>query len=228
VLTKTRIHHCCLALCLLLAGCGANPTDTAILQLQSSDVEVRRAAARTLDERTPPDVRAIPGVTKALADSDREVRWLSIDIVAKIGAPASSSLPALIQALDDAETAVRVRAALAIQKIDPKSAEFQRVLIAEMRAGDGRVFLDVGAMGKDAAWAISTLTQLLSHQSPKIRALAAYTLGQIGPTGSDANLALQRAAADPNPAVQSAARDAIKNLKSDKRVDVSSSKSIAH
>src|SRR5690242_3463242 len=52
MLIKTRFYACCLVLCLLLTGCGANPTDTAISQLQSSDAEVRRTAARMLDEQT--------------------------------------------------------------------------------------------------------------------------------------------------------------------------------
>jgi len=206
-------------LCLLFAGCGANPTDKAISQLQSSDVEVRRAAARALGEQAVRDARAVQAVTKAVADSDKEVRWLSIDDLAKIGPPAASSLPAVIKALDDADAAVRLRAALAIQKIDPKNPNFPRVLIAEMRAGNGRVLLDVGAMGKDAAWAVPTLMELLSHQSPKVRALAAQALGRIGPASSDAQTALQRAAADPNPAVQSAAREALRSIEGDKHAD---------
>ena len=208
-----------IAACLLVTGCGTNPTATAISQLQSSDVEVRRAAARTLGEQTDSDARVVAAVTKAVGDSDKAVRWLAIDDLAKIGPPAASSVPAVIKALDDADAAVRLRAALVIQKIDPKNPNFPRVLIAEMRAGNGRVLLDVGAMGKDAAWAVPTLIELLSHQSPKVRALAAQALGRIGPAGTDAKTALQRAASDPNPAVQSAAREAIKGIESDKRAD---------
>ena len=216
---RSACRELVIAPCFLLAGCGANPTDTAISQLQSSDVEVRRAAARALGEQAVRDARAVQAVTKAVADSDKEVRWLSIDDLAKIGPPAASSLPAVIKALDDADAAVRLRAALAIQKIDPKNPNFPRVLIAEMRAGNGRVLLDVGAMGKDAAWAVPTLMELLSHQSPKVRALAAQALGRIGPASSDAQTALQRAAADPNPAVQSAAREALRSIEGDKHAD---------
>ena len=216
---KTPFQFFSLGLCLLPAGCGANATDTAISELQSSDVEVRRAAARKLDEQTAPDIRAVAAATKGVADSDKKVRWLSIDDLAKIGPQAASSLPALVKALDDADAAVRLRAAQAIEKIDPKNADFRRVLIAEMRAGDGRVLLDVGAMGKDAEWAVPTLTELLSHPTANVRTLAAHALGRIGPTSSNAKLALQRAAADSDAAVQSAAREAIKSIESDKHVD---------
>jgi len=99
-----------LGICLILAACGANPTDSAIARLQSPDVEVRRAATRSLGEQPVPDARAAAALTKAVADSDKEVRWLSIDDLAKIGPPAASSLPALIKALDDADAAVRLRA----------------------------------------------------------------------------------------------------------------------
>jgi HEAT repeat protein len=216
---RARSFRPLLGLCLLFTGCGANPTDTAISQLQSSDVEVRRAAAHSLGEQTASDARAVAALTKAVADSDKEVRWLAIDDLAKIGPPAASSLPALVKALDDADAAVRLRAALAIQKIDPKNPNFPRVLIAEMRAGNGRVLLDVGAMGKDAAWAVPTLIELLSHQSPKVRALAAQALGRIGPASSDAKTALQRAASDPNSAVQSAAHEALRSIEGDKHAD---------
>jgi HEAT repeat protein len=215
---KTLYRRPQLWIWLAFAGCN-DPVASSIAQLQSSDVEVRRAAARTLGEQKNLDIRAAAELTKTVADSDMEIRWLSIDDLAKIGPAAASSLPALVKALDDSDAAVRLRAALAIQEIDPKNPDFPRVLIAEMHAGNGRVLLDVGAMGKDAAWAVPTLIELLSHQSPKVRALAAQALGRIGPTSSDAKFALQRAASDPNPAVQSAAREAIKSTEGNKHAD---------
>jgi HEAT repeat protein len=197
---------------LLLSGCSRDPIQASITQLQSPNAEIRQAAARTLGEQAVVDARAIEALSRAVADSDPEVRWLAIDALAGIGAAAMSSLPALAKALDDPDSAVRLRAALATERIDPSNASFIPVLTKEMRAGNGHVLLAVGAMGKDAAWAVPTLIALLSHQSPKVRALAAQTLGRIGPAAGDARTPLQRATHDTDPAVQSAAQVALGHL----------------
>ena len=157
-----------LAMCLLLAGCARDGVDTWIAQLQNPDVEVRRAAARALEQQTQFDNRVVVALTKTVADSDAEVRRLSINTLGKIGPPAASGLPALTARIKDTDSSVRLKAALAIQKIDPKNSTFQSVLITAMRAGDGRTLLEVGAMGKDAAWAVPTLIGLLSHESAKV------------------------------------------------------------
>jgi HEAT repeat protein len=201
-----------LGLCLLMFGCGGDSGDKLIAQLQNPDVEIRRAAARALSQQTKVDNRGIVALTKTVADTDAEVRRLSINALGKIGPAAESSLPALITALKDPEPSLRLRAALAIQKIDPKNLKFAPVLEGAMRAGDGRILLEVGAMGKDGVWAVPTLIGLLSHESAKVRALAAQTLGRIGPAASDATAALQRILQDPNAAVHGAARDALARL----------------
>jgi HEAT repeat protein len=81
-----------------------------------------------------------------------------------------------------------------------------------MRAGDGRTLLAVSEMGSSGAWAVPTLVELLAHESPKVRALAARTLGRIGPAAGDAKPALQGAARDPSAAVQTAAKEALKRI----------------
>jgi HEAT repeat protein len=67
-------------------------------------------------------------------------------------------------------------------------------------------------MGKDGAWAVPTLIGLLSHESAKVRALAAQTLGRIGPAASDSKTALQRTLRDPSVAVQGAADGALARI----------------
>ena len=81
-----------------------------------------------------------------------------------------------------------------------------------MREGDGRTLLAIGAMGADAAWAVPTLVGLLSHSAPQVRALAARTLGRIGPAAIESKTTLEAAQRDSNPAVKSAAKDALKRL----------------
>jgi hypothetical protein len=194
-----------------LCGCG-DPVDKLIAQLNSSDVQIRRDAVRAIRETKNVDDRVLAALTKCITDSDPEVKTICIGGLGEIGAAAKSSTPALETALKDGEQQVRVKAALAIQKIDPQNRSFVPVLVNEMRSGDGRLMLQIGALGADAAWAVPTLIGLLSHESPPMRALAARTLGQIGPPATSAKTALHQATRDTNAAVQGAARAALSRV----------------
>jgi HEAT repeat protein len=153
---------------------------------------------------------------QTVTDQNVQVRTLAINALGSFGKPAASSLPALTTALHDANPAVQIRAALAIAKIDPKNPAFIPVLKSAMQAGDGKVLLEVGAMGRDAAWATPTLIELLGHPLPQVRALAAQTLGRIGsPATATAKAALQQATHDPNLAVQHAAQAALERIQSE-------------
>jgi HEAT repeat protein len=154
-------------------------------------------------------------VTQLTTDSDAEAKSLAIHALGHFGKSAAPSLPALIVALRDPDPHVRILAALAIQKIDPQNSAFVPILTAAMRAGDGRVLLDVGAMGAAGAWAVPTLIDLLGHPLPQIRALAAQTLGRIGPSAAAAKPSLVQATHDSNPAVQQAAHTALDRIHSE-------------
>lgn len=198
---------------LLAIGCG-NPSAKRIAQLQSPDVTLRRAAARVLFAQAKLEDQEIAALAKSVADSDSEVRYLSIDALGNSGPQALSSVPALLAALEDSNARVQVKAALAIHKIEPTNRKIVPVLSTALKAGDGRTMLAVGGMGQDAAWAVPTLVALLSHQQAQMRALAARTLGRIGPSARDAKAALQQAILDPNATVQRSARDALARIQS--------------
>ncbi len=200
------------ALCLATIGCG-NSVDDLIAQLGDKDVETRRAAVRALTSHTLVDQRIITAFEKATADSDAEVRRLSINALGNRGPSAKSSLPALKTALADEDPRVRVRAALAICKIAPDDRSFVPVLVSAVRGGDGRLLQEVGTLGEDAAWAVPTVIELLSHESAPMRALAAQTLGRIGDSTGEVKSALERASRDANAAVQSAAKYALRRLR---------------
>jgi hypothetical protein len=78
--------------------------------------------------------------------------------------------------------------------------------------GNGPVFLEVARMGPSGAWAVPTLTSLLSHKHPPVRALAARALGGIGAPAMSALPSLQKALRDEKPVVRKAARIALDRI----------------
>jgi HEAT repeat protein len=199
--------------CVAIIGCGSS-TDALIAQLSDPSAEIRRTAARELGTNQGNQASAAAALASALEDSDLEVRELAAASLGRIGAEAKLSLPELEQALHDPQLSVRLTAALAIQKIDPHLRTHEAVLIKSLQSGDGTVFLEIGRMGADAKWAVPTLTKLLSHQQPKIRALSAQTLGRIGAAASAAKSALRQRLRDPDPMVRKAAQHALPNVES--------------
>jgi HEAT repeat protein len=199
-------------LSIALGGCGLDPTNAFIAKLRDPNVEVRRAATRSLVEQPMNDRRVIEELTKNVSDKDSELRYDSAEALGKLGPAAISSLPLLKLRLQDSEKNVRLRAAFSIQRIDPADRSFVPVLTAAMREGDGRTLLEIGTLGPNAAWAVPTLSGLLSHESPKVRILAAKALGNIGPTASEAKPALEAAGRDSNAAVKTAAKEALNRI----------------
>jgi HEAT repeat protein len=203
-----------LGVSLVLIGCARDPVDDLIAKLHDSDVEVRRAAVRALVEQPSNDERVVAELTKSATDKDAEVRYQSVDAISKLGSAAKPILPQLKFRLQDTDTNVRLRAAFVIQRIDPADRSFVPVLTGAIRAGDGRTLLEVGKLGPDAAWAVPTLSGLLSHESPKVRTLAARALGGIGPAANSARAALEAARSDSNAAVKHAVKDALARIES--------------
>jgi HEAT repeat protein len=195
----------------LVIGCG-DPVGNAINQLGDSNVAIRRTAVRTLRQQVPADERVVAALAKAIADRDADVRRQAILALGEMGSVATSSLPALKQALKDSDVSCQRRAALAIQRIAPSDPSYRPILMAAIREGDGRTLLAIGAMGEDAAWAVPSLIGLLSHDALNARAMAARTLGRIGPKASDARAQLERLLRDPNAAVRGAAQDALDKI----------------
>jgi HEAT repeat protein len=211
---STRFGVRCSVVCaiLVLAGCSRDPIGELATKLKDPHVEVRRAAAAGLEELASDDGRVVAALTAALADDDAEVRYRSANALGKSGAAAKSSLAALEKALQDPERSVRLRAAFAISRIDPNDHSFVPVLVGAIREGDGRTLLDVASQGKDAVWAVPTLIGLLSHESSKVRILAARALGSIGPAAAEAKPSLEVAARDPKATVRTAAKDALNGI----------------
>lgn len=203
--------------CLLLAslaGCGGPAVDEWVTQLDDPDPQRRRAAAGQLAAMQGTSEPVIEALAIASTNSDADVREIAVAALGRKGVESGAVYPALEQALADAEVAVRLKAALAIQQIDPTNLEYREVLLESLRSGHGTVFLDIGRMGADAEWAVPTLVSSLSDQRPAIRALAAKTLGEIHAGDAVVIAALQQALRDQTPAVRDAARRSLASISS--------------
>jgi HEAT repeat protein len=201
-----------IAICTALTGCGHDPVDNIVAKLRDPDVAVRRAATHSLVEQPVNNERVIEELTKNVSDKNTELRYESAEALGKLGPAAKSSLPLVKLRLQDGDKNVRLRAAFSIEKIDPADRSFVPVLIAAMREGDGRTLLEVGALGPNAAWAVPTLSGLLSHESFKVRSLSATALGNIGPAAISAKPNLEALRNDNNPTVKKAANDALNRI----------------
>lgn len=200
------------SLCLMLSGCGGDPIEKLVSELDSADAVVRRSAVHTILEKPVGDARVMAALAKCVADSDAEARYFAIDALGRIGPAAKPSIGELKKAMQDAEPRVRLRAALSIARIDAQEPSFLPVITNSMREGDGNTLLEIGAMGPSAVWAVPTLAELVSHPMLQVRVLALHDLGRIGPGASSALPALQNAMRDSNPAVKQAAEKAAKQI----------------
>jgi HEAT repeat protein len=78
------------------------------------DFGVRQNAAIALAEVGPP---ALPSLTEALKDRNRDRRAAAAYALGQMGAAARSAVPALVRALDDEDRLVRRQAALAVGRV---------------------------------------------------------------------------------------------------------------
>jgi HEAT repeat protein len=88
-------------------------------QLRSSDVYLRREAAKALVRIGPGSAPAVSELTAALQDKDKVVRMESARALGRVGGPARSALPALATAATrDGDDLVRLAASEAKTAIE--------------------------------------------------------------------------------------------------------------
>jgi HEAT repeat protein len=139
-----------------------------VKQLQSDDPEVRRAAAKALEEGGAESKVAVPALCRALKDRDTFVRRFAAQALGAIGPEARSAVPALTMALNDSHKEVQEAAARALGKLGLSGVE---TLIALLRDDS-----------KDPAMrrqAIDSLSSLGPAGRPAVPALTALLKGSI-------------------------------------------------
>jgi HEAT repeat protein len=178
-----------IALCMTTAR-GADVSEL-VKQLKSDDIEVRRSAAKALEEGGTESKPAVPALIHALKDRDTFVRRFAAQALGAIGPEARTAVPALTMTLNDSHKEVQEAASHALGKLGPSGVQ---TLIALVR-DDGkdaklrRQAIDsLGELGQSGHSAVPSLTALLKEPAGKgkkkaapddLRVAAATALGSL-------------------------------------------------
>ena len=162
-------------------------------------------------------VQAVPAVAQLLAHPSGVVRRAAVESLVNI--KSGAALDALQKALEDPEREVRIATARGLGAIryQPARARLEELLqgriVREADLTEKIAFFEAfGAVANaDSVAMLDKLLNgknLLRKQSPELRACAAMALGKVGTPAS--RVALEKAAADPNPMVRNAAQKALR------------------
>ena len=170
------------------------PAETLSLLLPAvtaEDASVRAWAVRWLgaiaaEDRSTPE-KAIAALAKALEDRAAIVRAAAADALRPLGPTAKASAKTLLGLVKDPDATVRLKAALALGKIDPEGARSAvPTLIAALstrgtaRKYDPNPFNRPAAQALAAIGAVEPLVEALQSKDDGIRAGATFTLALMG------------------------------------------------
>jgi HEAT repeat protein len=146
-------------------GAVAKPAVPALIEaLHDPDGNVRWTTAEALGRIGGDAEAAVPTLAEALRDP--ALRTMAADALGGIGPAARGAVPLLHDALKDTDTAYRWTAAVALTRIDSKSAKVALpLLIEKLKSSDGRARWDammfVSPMGLDAREAAPAVLQMV-------------------------------------------------------------------
>lgn len=198
---------------LLTGGCADRATE-AIRELDSDDLQTRRAAARSLAETERSETAAVPALIESLRDADPQVRRVSAYALGVRSADAGEAVPALRELLDDSDAGVRLAAAYALVSIAPDDPSPAVVLAPAARSGDARAVIALGQMKSPGDEAVAALVQALKLPSSLVRRKAIESLKSLRPELKQVEPALRSRLRDSDPAVSEAAADALRAIES--------------
>jgi len=134
-----------------LAGIGQPALADLTNLLDDREAELRRRAARSLGEMQSTAEPAVPELKKLLKDEDPAVRLTAAKSLWQIRGKAGDSLPVLVETLESPDRQLRIEAF--------------RVLTRDL--------------GKEAAPARGSISELLDHPDPAVRQAARKTLEEL-------------------------------------------------
>jgi HEAT repeat protein len=160
--------------------------------LTSKEIRVRSAAARALFDLRPGPAIIQPLLKKALEGADENTIDNLIDAVAGLGQPA---VPQLVKFLES-HVGARPKLALVLAKIGPAAKEAAPALgqiVATDKNSDARreALFALASIGSGAAGQTAVVSAVLKEDDERLQALAAFTLGKMGPGAAKAKSALE-------------------------------------
>lgn len=207
------------------ASCGAA---LAAALLHDASENVRYCAAWSLGELGGEELlgdEAVEAASKALLDSDDDVRDAAARALGLMGARALQHVGALALSLRDDVVDVRLAASKAFKALGPllaealeNNAELAEALgavlkkedeVASLRANAARALGSLGLAGHSYAEAIA---KLLSHEEVELRTAAVLSLGDMGPAGVKQASAVARAVKDEDSGVRAFALEALESM----------------
>jgi len=164
--------------------------------LHDTEQSVRWSAAEALSRIGPGAEASIPALAMALRDPT--IRVMAADALGSMGLASRGAAPLLIDALQDADIDFKWTSAIALTRIDPKSAKAAMPLFIErLKSNDLRARWDsmmyVAPMGLEAIAAADAVREIVKRGN----GVGATTLAAIaGPDGVDAMPLLLHVLAD--------------------------------
>lgn len=184
--------------------------DAAVARLDSSDVELRRAATWALSDALPVDSRCAQWLRERLADGDAQVRYAAAVALVVEGAKDDVLVSVFVELLrcDDSYARSSALANLGLLGNDVLNAQLP-VLLECLRCDSstdrGNAALWIGTLGEagyDVPDAVPPLLELARDSSRWARETAARALGVVGATTEQAVPALAALLADEGPKVR--------------------------
>lgn len=171
-------------------------------KLTDPESDVRHAAIDELAEIGPEAAVAIPDLIAIIQDPSSRDKSDAAQALGKMGIVVEGVIPALCLALKDEDRFVRWFAGNSLKELGANAAE-AAIELGEVGLHDNnpdvrrKALSALGAMGENAAPAISHLRDGLTHQDGLVRIESANALGEIGKQAMEAIPDLIRALKDP-------------------------------
>lgn len=172
---------------------GADVGDL-VKQLKSDDKEVRRAAAKALEDGGVESKAAVPALINALKDRDTFVRRFAAQALGSIGPDAQRAVPALTMTLNDSHKEVQEASARALGKLGPSGVE-TLVVILQDDSRDTTIRLQaidtLSSLGSSGRSAVPVLTHLLKQPMAKSKKKAAPVELRVAAANALSSLAVR-------------------------------------
>lgn len=220
---------------------SVNASVSALLEpLQEAGEKERLAAGRGSDSAwvKSGNPESLPLLIRYLGGSDEIVQLASLAECAGMGAKAKSAVPAILAILNNSKSSIRVDAAATLIHMNVQSQDAIRTLQKELKSEDAMTrahvartigelvqpseILGTSCWGPDPPprvarpWVgkrtLPALVEALRDQTPRVRMMAAHTLGLLGPDARSAIPVLTKALTDEDKAVRDSAEEAIQRI----------------